>query len=420
MNDRKIEEKLAGGIRNMKPDMLDSLMSEIYGAGGAEPEVPRSKRSFKYVYRAAIGLAAVLLLFFAGTQLAEKPAETFAVVGLDVNPGIELSLDKDERVISADAVNDDGIKILDEMDLRGSDIKVACNALIGSMLTKGYLSRESNSILVTVRAVDKKEGEKLEKELSDNLNSFLENSEIAAAIVGQYVNDDSDLKAFADEHGISVGKAWLIQELLASGSKHMDEESLLKLSTQELILLSQKKAGKRSNSYGKADTSKYIGKKKAIKIALTAAGTDRSSVSGLKAEFDCQDGRIIYEVEFTLGGQRYDYDIDALTGDIISPKPSQSSGFTCYRGSAPKKKKSHSRHRVRHSSTDEQAEVDTGDGTDAESEQDPSSGEQSPSGGSDQSPSGGGGENSSGVGGQNNSGSEQNPADSGEQSGDDK
>lgn len=412
MNDRKIEEKLAGGIRDMKLDMLDSLMSEIDGAGGADPEVSRSKRSFKYIYRAAIGLAAVLLLLFAGTQLAEKPAETFAVVGLDVNPGIELSLDKDERVISADAVNDDGIKILDEMDLRGSDIKVACNALIGSMLTKGYLSRESNSILVTVRAVDKKEGEKLEKELSDNLNSFLENSEIAAAIVGQYVNDDSELKAFADEHGISVGKAWLIRELLASGSKHMDEESLLKLSTQELILLSQKKAGKRSNSYGKADTSKYIGKKKAIKIALTAAGADRSSVSGLKAEFDCQDGRIIYEVEFTLGGQRYDYDIDALTGDIISPKTSQSAGPTYYKAPVPKKKKSGSRHRTRHSSDDEQAEADTGEGTDSEGEQDPSGGgEQNPDGSGDQSPSGGGDPSPSGG--------DQNPVDSGEQGNDD-
>ena len=68
---------------------------------------------------------------------------------------------------------------------------------------------------------------------------------------------------------------------------------------------------------GSAITSKYIGEAKAKSIALKRAGVAESQASGLKTEFDCDDGMIIYEVEFTAGGVEYEYDIDAKTGKVI-------------------------------------------------------------------------------------------------------
>ena len=47
---------------------------------------------------------------------------------------------------------------------------------------------------------------------------------------------------------------------------------MVKLSTQELILLGQEKNLASENSYGKANTSKYIDKEKALAIAMDAAG----------------------------------------------------------------------------------------------------------------------------------------------------
>ena len=41
-------------------------------------------------------------------------------------------------------------------------------------------------------------------------------------------------------------------------------------------------------------------------------------VTFIKAELDNEDGRAVYEIEFYSGNVEYDYDIDALSGEIIS------------------------------------------------------------------------------------------------------
>ena len=111
----------------------------------------------------------------------------------------------------------------------------------------------------------------------------------------------------------------------------MTEESLLRLSTQELILLGQEKQVS-PDSYGSADTSKYIGRDKAIEAALSSVGIDRANASRIKAEYDTENGVIVYEVEFTAGGTEYEYDIDAVSGKIVSYESEKEDGDADDRG----------------------------------------------------------------------------------------
>ena len=60
-----------------------------------------------------------------------------------------------------------------------------------------------------------------------------------------------------------------------------------------------------------------VGQENAINTALKHAGFSRSQVTGLKAEKNYDDGRLIYEVEFYVGTTEYDYDIDAATGAVV-------------------------------------------------------------------------------------------------------
>lgn len=72
------------------------------------------------------------------------------------------------------------------------------------------------------------------------------------------------------------------------------------------------------DSYGNASTSNYISKEDAVRVGLEKAGVTESQVQNLQVEYDCEDGIIIYEVEFTAGGQEYEYDIISETGEILS------------------------------------------------------------------------------------------------------
>ena len=62
----------------------------------------------------------------------------------------------------------------------------------------------------------------------------------------------------------------------------------------------------------------YISVDRAKQIALNNAGVKESNAVFLRANLDWDDGRMQYEVEFYSGSTEYDYDIDAVTGAILS------------------------------------------------------------------------------------------------------
>ncbi|MBR2547125.1 MAG: PepSY domain-containing protein [Eubacterium sp.] len=317
MTDTEIEERLTDDVKAETPDILDSLMEEIPRKKKAPgiSTVIRGTSTAISIYKI---LAAVIALFIGAGAIASQQNKTFAVIGIDVNPSIEISINRKERVVSARALNDEGEKVLDGMDLKGSHINTACNALIGVMALDGYLTEDSNSMLLSVQSRDAEKGKELEEDIAEKLSDFFENSKIAAAVMGQYVENDERVREFADENDISTGKAWLILRLLETGSKHFTRESLLELSTQELILLGQERNALSDDQHGKVSKSKYIDEGKAVETALENAGAKHNDASGLTCEFDCDNGVIIYEIEFMYGGLEYEYEIDAVTGKIIS------------------------------------------------------------------------------------------------------
>ena len=71
------------------------------------------------------------------------------------------------------------------------------------------------------------------------------------------------------------------------------------------------------NSTPSAASQDYIGEQAAKDIALAQAGFAASDVQELKAELD-YDTPVHYDVDFKQGGQEYDYDIDAVTGAVIT------------------------------------------------------------------------------------------------------
>ncbi|OON92341.1 MAG: hypothetical protein ATN34_02565 [Epulopiscium sp. Nele67-Bin002] len=61
----------------------------------------------------------------------------------------------------------------------------------------------------------------------------------------------------------------------------------------------------------------YLTKDQAKAIAFAHAGVNASNVRDLEIEFDNDDGRRIYEIEWEVGNTEYECDIDAVTGNIL-------------------------------------------------------------------------------------------------------
>ena len=75
-------------------------------------------------------------------------------------------------------------------------------------------------------------------------------------------------------------------------------------------------SGSSSSSSGSSQSG-YIGVDKAKTIALKDAGVSSSSATFTKAKLDRDDGYYLYDIEFYAGDMEYEYEINALTGDIL-------------------------------------------------------------------------------------------------------
>ena len=317
MKTENINEMLKSAVSNAAPDVLDNVLHACDHEKGKVIYMEKKKnRSFA----GFAAVAAVFVLLIAGIFIAKNNGfgitnnSLAAVVSFDVNPSIELKVDNEEDVISVKGLNDDGKKVLEGMDLEDTDLEVAVNAIIGSMLKHGYINEMANSILLSVSGVEGYDADALETKLANEVNAILKNG----AVLSQNVsNADDKLVKLADEYGITVGKAALIQEIVKNSKTHTFEQ-LAGLTINELNLISENSKLDNIKSEGKASAKSYIGKDAALSAALKAAGLSKDQVKNIEIELDYEHGVMVYEVEFDRGFDEYSYDIDAKTGEVVA------------------------------------------------------------------------------------------------------
>ncbi len=64
--------------------------------------------------------------------------------------------------------------------------------------------------------------------------------------------------------------------------------------------------------------SDFISREKAMEIAASDARINLAEARFVHSHLDRDDGRMVYDVEFYVNGTEYDYEIDAVTGRILS------------------------------------------------------------------------------------------------------
>ncbi len=121
-----------------------------------------------------------------------------------------LSVNSREKVIRAEANNPDGRIVLEDMNLKSTDLDVAVNALLGSMVKHGYLTETKNVVLLSVDCDSEKKSQTLRIELSRQIDQSVDAMVGSARVLDQSVDADEALVTLADHYGISPGKAALI------------------------------------------------------------------------------------------------------------------------------------------------------------------------------------------------------------------
>ena len=198
MLQKEIENSLLTAVEGIKRNQISEILKDMESVEVEEAFVVKDDKKKEIVwYKPVLAMAMALVLFFSGMSYNSIVNAVNARVSLDVNPSIEIDLNKKNKVVDVVANNEDGIKILDDMDLKGSDIKVTLNALIGSMVRHGYLSEMKNSLLLSVDSNDIEKAKTLEAELLKEIEKILGGNKIDGSVLAQTVTDNSEINSFS-------------------------------------------------------------------------------------------------------------------------------------------------------------------------------------------------------------------------------
>lgn len=241
-----MEKELQEAVQNLIPNNLFTritaeLDSKEEGAKMEKVLVRRieSKRSslgLKTVMQLVAACVALVLVvggifYYRGNLMVDS------LVDLDVNPGIELLTNQKNRVLEAYATNGDGDKVLSGMDLHNVDLQVALNAIVGSMVQQGYMTKDTKGVLVTVQNKDQKKADNLRKLVVKEMEIALSTEDMNAAVFHQVIStQNNNASAFARKNNISLGKAVFVLNL-ANKARSLDAKELAKMKISEIAKL---------------------------------------------------------------------------------------------------------------------------------------------------------------------------------------
>ena len=320
MTDRELNEKLRQAYEHATPDVLDAVLSDCNEQKGRVVSMTTEKKKKAWLRPLIAAAACLCLLLGGGFGLKSYRVNHMvdATVSLDVNPSVELQVNQKERVLNVKALNEDGRIIVGDMDLSGSSLDVAVNALIGSMLQNGYLNELANSILISVDNDDPVRGADLQARLSAEVDRLLQTDSFSASVLSQTVVRSSELQQMAEQYGITLGKAQLIQDILSRSTLHtFDELAPLSINELNLLLGKETAAATQVTVVGTASEKGYIGEEKAKTVALERAGVTESELLLYKIGLDTHNGTMVYNAEFTTDSYEFDCDVNAKTGEIV-------------------------------------------------------------------------------------------------------
>lgn len=320
---RTTEKRIKNAIDAAAPNAFERVADDVKKQTGVDSGisvVPTNRMIGRRVISRIIAAAAAFAIMFTCIySLMRRDAEKiYATVLIDVNPSIEINVDKKDRVVSVIPRNEDAMLVIDGLDFSGSTVEVAVNAIVGSMLKCGYLNNDNiegiiNSILISVESTDENSSHRLQEMLTGEINSVLNKFSVDGIVLTQSIDKTNDsLGELAEKYGITQSKAQFIQSILDSGLDY-DFSSLIGLSISELNTILTQSVTPAPNM----DSAQIISQEEARNIAFAHAGVSDKDVIDFEIELDSENGVTYYEIDFDTVDFEFEYDINAQTGVII-------------------------------------------------------------------------------------------------------
>jgi hypothetical protein len=152
-----------------------------------------------------LSIAAAAMFIIAGSLIPVfENNKAYAYMSIDVNPSIELGINKQMQVVQVKAYNSDGKKIISHIgDWEKKNVTEFTQNVLKEMKKEGYLNKHHNLVISTVRT-ENSEGQ-TEKQLTEKIDQIKEIAKENRLQVTEVDGTKEDMEK-AHQLGITTGK----------------------------------------------------------------------------------------------------------------------------------------------------------------------------------------------------------------------
>lgn len=210
----------------------------------------------------------------------------YSHVSLDVNPSVEYEVNRFDRVLSVDGVNEDGEDIINEIDadnLENRSIEDAISMTIDEISNAGYFDSEDGGIVITASSDDTAAADELVSTLEDVATTELEENNDVAEVIAEAVGEQRVKEA--SELGVTPGKLNLVEKLIESAgdSETIDMNEWLNRSVKDIM--AQTKEYKKENKVKGQNTEEtQIDEQSATELQSEDTNTELESITDVQTE----------------------------------------------------------------------------------------------------------------------------------------
>ncbi|WP_242655947.1 anti-sigma factor domain-containing protein [Desulfofundulus australicus] len=230
-------------------------------AGGARPgeEVSFSFRRRPVYWQSLLVAASLLLILGAGLFYRGWLNQAVAFVSLDINPSVEMALDRRELVCQARGLNAAGKDLLSRVPVLGLPVEKAIDSLLDRAVQSRYLQpARNNVILTTIAAGNGREPAPQAREIYQVIVRSLSSAGVPAEVVVETAAPE--MRRQASKLGLSTGR-YLIH---VEGKKKGLNIGLEELKKEKISSLEQKKGVTIKEVLGKHGYSGWVPAPKAV------------------------------------------------------------------------------------------------------------------------------------------------------------
>jgi hypothetical protein len=166
-------------------------------------------------------LVASLLILFVCYSLFRQASLPVAVayVSLDINPSLELSVDKNLNVIDVKCFNDDAVNLLKQENLKGKPLDAALATVVNKAIEQNYIKPGQDNLIVSTVTTSVAAGAPPVDQQA--VQQFLEKSINKGGLTGdvRIYSATGEFRTEAENDGLSPGKYLIYEQLVATGNK---------------------------------------------------------------------------------------------------------------------------------------------------------------------------------------------------------